>query len=534
MARERDDIRSRETARGPSSNGAHSASDDFEMPFEPGDSIAGKYEVLELIGVGGIGFVVAATHIELGERVALKFLRPEFLSNTEAVGRFAREARASVQIKSEHVARVFDVGHLPDGAPFIVMEYLEGKDLGELLLETGALPVPRAVEYVLQACEALAAAHVRGVVHRDVKPENLFLHRPERGTEMVKVLDFGISKVALTGSAFEDRHPLARTTMAMGSPTYMSPEQVRASQDVDVHTDIWSLGCVLYELLSGQPAFDAPSLTQISAAILESEPRSLRLARPQVPPGLEAVVKCCLMKDPRRRFQNVGELAVALHPYGSQRSQLSIERCCSVLRSAGVSVQEFALPSSPPSSLVHSGSIDLAASMPTLEAPAERGSMSPSKKWSLLLGAIGAAGLAVAVSLSNGADSAPQTPLAAPEANPTPLAAAPSTAQVAETAAAMVAGGAPVAAVPAAGAGAEHAAAAEPASEDTAEEPGAPATREPTAPSRAAGNAAASNKSNASTAAAAKRRAIPPPPKPKPALAPRPAPSVTGEPDVGF
>src|SRR6187402_2485432 len=139
---------------------------DFSMPFQVGQILAGKYEILELIGVGGIGFVVAASHVELGEKVALKFLRPDALQNAEAVGRFAREARASVQIKSEHVARVFDVGQLPNGAPFIVMEYLEGKDLGAVLDERGPLPIKVAVEYVLQACEALASAHARGVVHR--------------------------------------------------------------------------------------------------------------------------------------------------------------------------------------------------------------------------------------------------------------------------------------------------------------------------------------------------------------------------------
>src|SRR3954470_23999068 len=266
-------------------------SSQFRMPFQPGEVLTGKYEVQALLGVGGIGFVVSAQHIDLGEKVALKFLRPDALTNPEAVGRFAREARASVQIKSEHVARVFDVGHLPDGSPFIVMEYLEGNDLGALLDERGPLPIKLAVEYVLQACQALAAAHSRGVVHRDVKPENLFLERRTQGLDVIKVLDFGISKVALTGSSFESRHPLAQTTMAMGSPTYMSPEQIRASQDIDSRTDIWSLGCVLYELLTGKPAFDAPSLTQISAEILEREPPALRQRCPGASTGLEVVVK---------------------------------------------------------------------------------------------------------------------------------------------------------------------------------------------------------------------------------------------------
>ncbi|HMJ14702.1 MAG TPA: serine/threonine-protein kinase, partial [Polyangiaceae bacterium] len=167
-----------------------------------GSIVGGKYEVLGLLGDGGMGFVVAARHLELGEVVALKFLRPEALKNPELVARFAREARASAKIKSEYVARVFDVGTLPDGAPFIVMEHLEGEDLSAVLETRGALPVKVAVEYVMQVCEALAAAHALGIVHRDIKPENLFLARRSQGIDVVKVLDFGISKLALTGSAF--------------------------------------------------------------------------------------------------------------------------------------------------------------------------------------------------------------------------------------------------------------------------------------------------------------------------------------------
>ena len=244
----------------------------FEMPFSPGEIIAGKYEVIDLVGVGGVGFVVAANHVELGERIALKFLRPEMLVRPDVVARFAQEALASVRIKNEHVARVFDVGTLPNGCPFIVMEYLEGRDLYDVVVHDGPQAVRRAVDYVLQACEALADAHACGIVHRDIKPENLFLIQRSEGMELVKVLDFGISKVALTGSAFGSKVPLVRTMLPMGSPVYMSPEQIRASKDIDFRTDIWSMGCVLHELLTGRPTFDAPSLTQLSATILEEHP----------------------------------------------------------------------------------------------------------------------------------------------------------------------------------------------------------------------------------------------------------------------
>ncbi|HEX9297629.1 MAG TPA: serine/threonine-protein kinase [Polyangiaceae bacterium] len=301
------------------------------MPFEAGEILGGKYEVIELIGVGCIGFVISARRCALGDEVALKFLRPEYLAHQDLVARFAREARVAVRIKSEHVARVLDVGSLRNGAPFIVMERLEGRDLGELI-ELGPLPVPMAIEYVLQACEALATAHAAGVVHRDIKPENLFLTRLVNGTEVVKVLDFGISKLALTGSTLDSRMPLVRTTTALGSPVYMSPEQIRASQNIDARSDIWALGGLLYELLVGSVAFDAPSLVQICALILESNPVPLRTIDPTVPAELEGVVNRCLEKEPRARFQSVAELAIALRPFAPDRAHGLVERCCYVLK----------------------------------------------------------------------------------------------------------------------------------------------------------------------------------------------------------
>jgi serine/threonine protein kinase len=334
-------------------SGYHTVSQEtINMPFQPGDVVAGKYEINDLIGTGGMGFVFSATHVELGEKVALKFLRPECTTNEELVGRFAREARASVKIKSEYVARVFDVGTLPDGVPFIVMEYLEGKDLFEVVREQGPLPIKVAVEYVMQACEALAVAHANGVVHRDIKPENLFLTQRAQGMDIVKVLDFGISKVALTGSAFEHKMPLVQTMMPMGSPVYMSPEQIRAAKDIDARTDIWSLGCVLYELLTGSAAFDAPSLTQLSSIILEQSAPPLRALCPNAPLELEAIILRCLEKEATRRFHDVGELAIALYPFAPRRARISAERCCYVLKSAGLSDAEFELPSLLPPGIV--------------------------------------------------------------------------------------------------------------------------------------------------------------------------------------
>ena len=330
--------------------------DVVEMPFAVGDVIAGKYEVVGLIGSGGMGYVVAALHIELGEMVALKFLRSEALAQEELVERFAREARAAVRIKSEYVARVMDVGTLPDGVPFIVMEHLEGKDLADVLAEQGRLPARVAVEYMMQACEALASAHANGIVHRDIKPENLFLTRHAQGVDIIKVLDFGISKLALTSPASKGSRQFVRTMMPMGSPTYMSPEQIRSSGEVDARTDIWSLGCVLFELLTGTTAFDAPTLMQLSAAILEKEPTPLSTLLPDASPELEAVVARCLQKDVTQRFQNIAELAVALYPFAPRRARISAERCSYLLRDAGLPAAEIEIGSvAPPDHQHHSG-----------------------------------------------------------------------------------------------------------------------------------------------------------------------------------
>ncbi len=316
----------------------------LQVPFAVGDVIAGKYEVTGLLGSGGMGYVISARHIELGEMVALKFLRPEALAHAELVERFAREARAAAKIRSEHIANVFDVGTLSDGTPFIVMEYLDGKDLADYLHQEGALPISVAVEYIMQACEALAAAHANGIVHRDIKPENLFLTQQAQGMHTIKVLDFGISKIALP----RGKRDLVRTQMALGSPVYMSPEQIRRSDQVDARSDIWAVGCVLFELLTGVTAFDEPSLLELSAAILEREPVPLQTLRPDATEELEEVVLRCLAKNPDDRYQNVAELAAALYPFGPRRARISAERCYHMLKNAGMVKAELALASAYP------------------------------------------------------------------------------------------------------------------------------------------------------------------------------------------
>ncbi len=308
-----------------------------------GDVLAGKYRIEKILGVGGMGVVVAAHHLHLDERVAIKFLLPEVLGNPEVMGRFAREARAAVKIKSEHVARVIDVGSLENGAPYMVMEYLEGRDLSAWLEKNGALPIEQAVEFVLQACEAIADAHGLGIVHRDLKPANLYCIRRSDGVLSIKVLDFGISKT--TGSQISGPDmAMTKTTSVMGSPFYMSPEQLKSSRDVDLRTDIWSLGVILYELLTKQYPHNGDSLPALCMAIVGSPTPSIRSVRPDVAVALEQVINRCLEKDRNDRFANVAELAIALAPFGPNRARSSVERITGIIRSAGLSARSLSIP----------------------------------------------------------------------------------------------------------------------------------------------------------------------------------------------
>jgi hypothetical protein len=298
---------------------------------EPGQVLAGKYRIERVLGAGGMGVVVAAHHIQLDERVALKFLLPEALLNPESVARFAREARAAVKIKSEHVARVTDVGQLENGAPYMVMEYLDGSDLATWLQDRGRLPVDQAVDFILQACEALADAHSLGIVHRDLKPANLFCIRRSDGQAAIKVLDFGISKLTSSSALVPD---MTRTSTIMGSPYYMSPEQMRASKDVDARSDIWALGVILFELIAGEAPFTAETVTDLAIKIATVAARPVRSLRPDVSPQLEQVLAKCLEKDRAQRYQNVSELALALKDFGSRRAAASVERIQGTLEHA--------------------------------------------------------------------------------------------------------------------------------------------------------------------------------------------------------
>jgi eukaryotic-like serine/threonine-protein kinase len=334
----------------PGGHNPSSAKNVVDLPVRTGQVLEGKFRVERIIGEGAMGLVVEATHLALEERVALKFLRREARARPEIVARFAREARAAAKIKSDHVARVYDVGGSDDGSPFIVMEFLEGMDLEVVLAKSGPIDVTDAVEHVIQACEGLTAAHTLGIVHRDIKPANLF--RVDRGgIRHIKLLDFGISKAGISGT-FEDIDLVsANTTQIMGSPHYMSPEQIRSTKDVDTRADIWSLGVVLYELITGDMPFTATDVTGIIAQVLHEPHRRVRSLVPDVPQGLEEVIDHCLQKDPAKRYQAAADLAVALLPFAPKRARAVVERTGAMMaRASGHTPVADSVPPPPQSS----------------------------------------------------------------------------------------------------------------------------------------------------------------------------------------
>ena len=300
---------------------------ELQSPLQPGQILAGKYRVERQIGRGGMGIVLAATHLQLEHLVAIKVLRRDLLEDDKALARLLSEARAAAKIRSEHVARVLDVGTLENGSPFIVMEYLEGEDLADLLDRQGALEVTQAVRFLLQSCEALAEVHAAEMVHRDLKPGNLFLAKLPDGSHSLKIVDFGISK-HIGGSA---RNQAATTSaQVLGSPYYMPPEQMRA-EPVDERSDIWSLGAILFEMLTARPPFLGETLPEVYAAVLGQPAPSIESLRPGVPAGLDDIVQRCLDKDAAQRFCDVADLAEALAPFGGPASATSVERITRIL-----------------------------------------------------------------------------------------------------------------------------------------------------------------------------------------------------------
>lgn len=285
-----------------------------------GEVIAQKYRVESFVGRGGMGVVVSARHVQLGQVVAIKLLTvpPDEERRDEAIARFLQEAKAAARLQNDHVVRIYDVGQLDNGLPFMVMELLNGSDLGSMLDERGPLPEAEAVDYVLQACAGVAEAHQLGIVHRDLKPSNLFVTRRSDGLPLLKVLDFGISKQLSDPSSGEAVPTFTNTRTLMGSPNYMSPEQIRDARRVDARADIWALGIILQELITDAPVFHGESFPGVCAAIVADPPMPVRTMRPDVSVRLEAIINRCLEKDVQRRYQSVGDLAADLSPLGSR------------------------------------------------------------------------------------------------------------------------------------------------------------------------------------------------------------------------
>jgi serine/threonine protein kinase len=332
----------------------------------PGRLIAGKYRVEQLLGRGGMGYVVLAKHIQLDQPVALKFMHAWRANKSpEQAAWFLGEARAAARIRSDHVARVSDTGALEDGSPYVVMEYLEGQDFSALLQQRRLLSISVVVDYAMQAIEGLAEAHAAGIVHRDLKPSNLFLARQSDGSVRIKLLDFGIATMAPRPGASVDSGEVAAGLC--GSPLYMAPEQVRASRDADQRVDIWSLGVVLYEMLTATSPFGGDTIAQICGRVLAEQPAPLRTLRSDVPPTLDAAVMQCLEKDPQRRFRNVGALARALAPFGGPDASAAAARIERIVRGRARKVEgrpnEVAVPVRVPEASLTIGSFNRAVAL---------------------------------------------------------------------------------------------------------------------------------------------------------------------------
>ncbi|HQY63220.1 MAG: serine/threonine protein kinase [Myxococcales bacterium] len=381
---------------------------------EAGTVLAGKYRVERVLGVGGMGVVVAATHVQLEQRVAIKYLLPVALANPEVVERFAREARIAAKLRGPHVARVIDVSQFDDGVPFMVLEYLQGHDLASELENKGPLEVEDAVRYVLEACEALAEAHAAHVVHRDLKPANLFLAVQPDKRAIVKILDFGISRsveasaIALTG-----------TGTVMGTVYYMSPEQLADPKGIDHRADIWSLGVILYELLTGTQPFTGDSAPAVIIAVLANRPRPILELR-ALPEGLEEVVARCLREDRGARFQNVAELAAALAPFAAEKDRGSAEIAARVLGVAAepapsVGAIEVAAQRVDPKAIATAATVLFDTGVPVAApsaSPAQDATRRP-RRALLALGGVGALAVAgVGLFLARGGSGAGAAPIA--------------------------------------------------------------------------------------------------------------------------
>jgi serine/threonine-protein kinase len=339
--------------------------------IEIGSIVGGKFRMERILAEGGMGLVAAATHLQLEQTVALKFFRGDVMTTGESRLRFMREAKAAAQLKSEHVARVLDVGVSEGGAPYIVMEYLDGQGLERIIATEQTLDPASACEYAIHACEALAEAHARGIIHRDIKPSNLFLAERAPGWRAIKVLDFGVSKMSLAQAS----NITTSLNVVMGTPCYMSPEQLHSAATVDHRTDIWSLGATLYQMLTGRPPFD-PSLPILALAeeIAGKQIPAVSDVRAEVPRALSDVVARCLLRDRDQRIGSAAELAAALVPFAPPRAQLVAERAATIaaVLGAGAAARSLTPPGTPSPtvrSLTPTAPQDVATPVPPVPSP---------------------------------------------------------------------------------------------------------------------------------------------------------------------
>lgn len=292
-----------------------------------GEIIDGKYEVQNILGEGGMGAVAKATHLLRRAPVALKFLSPSVLVTPGAVERFLNEAVAASQIDSAHVVTIYDVGKLPSGAPYLVMEFLEGRDLAMVLeLIGGPVETPRAIHFVLQILRAMQAAHAVGIIHRDLKPANCFAIHRDGDDDFIKLFDFGISKIQKAGET--KSASLTRTNSALGTPLYMSPEQAKSPRSVDTRTDLYSTAVILYELLTCCTPYysEAGELTEILFKLFTQDPTPILNVRPDLPPALAEAIHKCLARDLDTRPPTAADMAELLAPFADDRSKLILDR----------------------------------------------------------------------------------------------------------------------------------------------------------------------------------------------------------------
>ncbi|HKP63159.1 MAG TPA: serine/threonine-protein kinase, partial [Polyangiales bacterium] len=289
---------------------------DISLPVEIGGSIDERYEIERIIGEGLTSVVYAARRRGLGQRVALKFLVRESVQRGEALEKFRREALAAADFDSEYACRVLDVRMLDNGVPYLVMEYLEGCNLATELGSRTRLPPMEALRYVLEACEPISEAHAAGVVHRDLKLENLFLISRADGSRHVKVMDFGVPNVLIDSDASSRSLPMS--LRALSSLAYKAPEQLDLARDIDARVDVWSLGVVLYELLTGSRPFGGASIAALVQAVLHEAPSPFFAASVIAPDGLEGVLHKALSKSRDERYASIAEFAAALAPFAPQ------------------------------------------------------------------------------------------------------------------------------------------------------------------------------------------------------------------------